>query len=42
MLRDPRVNLLVHGFPSGDVGPVYAAISGTVEMTDDSTDRSTT
>jgi PPOX class probable F420-dependent enzyme len=33
MNRDPRVNLLVHGLPV--VGPAYATISGTVELTDD-------
>ena len=33
MGRDPRVNLLVHGLPA--VGPNYATISGTVELTDD-------
>jgi PPOX class probable F420-dependent enzyme len=40
MSRDPRVNLLIHGLPTdrpnqaGD-GPNYAAISGTVQLTDD-------
>jgi PPOX class probable F420-dependent enzyme len=40
MSRDPRVNLLIHGLPvdrpneAGD-GPNYAAISGTVELTED-------
>jgi PPOX class probable F420-dependent enzyme len=33
MARDPRVNLLVHGLPV--LGPNYATISGTVELTDD-------
>jgi PPOX class probable F420-dependent enzyme len=33
MVRDPRVNLLVHGLPVG--GPDYATIAGTVELTDD-------
>lgn len=33
MLRDPRVNLLVHSLPV--TGPGYATISGTVELTDD-------
>ncbi len=33
MQRDPRVNLLVHALPV--TGPDYAAITGTVEMTDD-------
>jgi PPOX class probable F420-dependent enzyme len=35
MLRDPRVNLLVHSLPVGDAQSTYAAISGTVELTDD-------
>lgn len=40
MNRDPRVSLLIHGLPAdrpsqaGD-GPNYAAISGTVTLTDD-------
>jgi PPOX class probable F420-dependent enzyme len=40
MSRDPRVNLLIHGLPvdrpnyAGD-GPNYAAISGTVVLSDD-------
>jgi PPOX class probable F420-dependent enzyme len=40
MSRDPRVNLLIHGLPAdrpsqaGD-GPNYAAISGTVQLSDD-------
>jgi PPOX class probable F420-dependent enzyme len=33
MVRDPRVNLLVQVLPV--VGPDYATISGTVELTDD-------
>jgi PPOX class probable F420-dependent enzyme len=33
MVRDPRVNLLVHTLPV--TGPCYATISGTVELTDD-------
>lgn len=33
MIRDPRINLLVHRLPVG--GPDYATISGTVELTDD-------
>ncbi|HXA33640.1 MAG TPA: PPOX class F420-dependent oxidoreductase [Acidimicrobiales bacterium] len=33
MIRDPRVNLLVHSLPA--LGPSYATISGTVELTDD-------
>jgi PPOX class probable F420-dependent enzyme len=35
MLRDPRVNLLVHSLPVGDEGSTYATISGTVQLTDD-------
>lgn len=35
MQRDPRVNLLVHRLPVGSEGTPYAAISGTVELTDD-------
>jgi len=35
MVRDPRVNLLVHSLPVGEEGSTYAAISGTVELTDD-------
>jgi PPOX class probable F420-dependent enzyme len=34
MLRDPHVNLLVHGLPV-DAGTTYATISGTVELTED-------
>jgi PPOX class probable F420-dependent enzyme len=33
MVRDPRVNLLVHKLPVE--GPGYATITGTVELTDD-------
>jgi hypothetical protein len=33
MIRDPRVNLLVHSLPVS--GPSYATISGTVQLTDD-------
>jgi PPOX class probable F420-dependent enzyme len=33
MVRDPRVNLLVHSLPV--VGPDYATVSGAVELTDD-------
>jgi PPOX class probable F420-dependent enzyme len=33
MRRDPRVNLLVHSLPV--LGPDFATISGTVELTDD-------
>ncbi len=35
MLRDPRVNLLVHRLPAEDETSSYATISGTVELTDD-------
>jgi PPOX class probable F420-dependent enzyme len=35
LVRDPRVNLLVHSLPAGDVTSTYAAISGTAELTDD-------
>jgi PPOX class probable F420-dependent enzyme len=35
MLRDPRVNLLVHTLPVEADGSSYATISGTVELTDD-------
>jgi PPOX class probable F420-dependent enzyme len=35
MLRDPRVNLLVHVFAVGVTGAPYATISGRVELTDD-------
>lgn len=35
MLRDPRVNLLVHSLPIGEEGSTYATVSGTVELTDD-------
>ena len=35
MLRDPRVNLLVHSLPVDDEASTYATISGTVELTDD-------
>jgi PPOX class probable F420-dependent enzyme len=35
MLRDPRVNLLVHSLPVGDETSTYTTISGTVELTDD-------
>jgi PPOX class probable F420-dependent enzyme len=35
MLRDARVNLLVHTVPVDQVGSTYATISGTVELTDD-------
>jgi len=33
MARDPRVNLLIQGLPV--LGPNYATVSGTVEITDD-------
>jgi PPOX class probable F420-dependent enzyme len=35
MLRDPRVNLLVHSLPVGDEQSTYATISGRAELTDD-------
>lgn len=35
MLRDPRVNLLIHTLPVGGRGSTYATISGTVKLTDD-------
>src|ERR1700722_14898353 len=35
MLRDPRVNLLVHELPVGVTATPYATISGVVEMTND-------
>ncbi|HEY2563495.1 MAG TPA: pyridoxamine 5'-phosphate oxidase family protein, partial [Acidimicrobiales bacterium] len=35
MVRDPRVNLLVHSLPADTVASTYAAISGTAELTDD-------
>ena len=35
MLRDPRVSLLVHSLPGGEGEVTYAAISGSVELTDD-------
>jgi PPOX class probable F420-dependent enzyme len=35
MLRDPRVNLLVHRLPLGDTYPPYATISGAVDLVDD-------
>jgi PPOX class probable F420-dependent enzyme len=35
MLRDPRVNLLVHTLPVEEDGSTYATISGTVELIDD-------
>jgi PPOX class probable F420-dependent enzyme len=35
MLRDPRVNLLVHTLPVGAEGSTYATISGTVDLVDD-------
>ncbi|MGD0068450.1 MAG: PPOX class F420-dependent oxidoreductase [Streptosporangiaceae bacterium] len=35
MQRDPRVSLLVHSLPAGEGESPYAAISGTVELTDD-------
>jgi PPOX class probable F420-dependent enzyme len=35
MVRDPRVNLLVHSLPADSVDSTYAAITGTAELTDD-------
>jgi PPOX class probable F420-dependent enzyme len=35
MLRDPRVNLLVHSLPIGATAIPYATISGIVEFTED-------
>jgi PPOX class probable F420-dependent enzyme len=35
MQRDPRVALLVHSLPAGGEEITYAAISGSVELTDD-------
>jgi PPOX class probable F420-dependent enzyme len=35
MLRDPRVNLLMHTLPVGGQGSTYATIYGAVELTDD-------
>jgi PPOX class probable F420-dependent enzyme len=35
MQNDPRVNLLVHGLPGGEAEVTYAAIAGTVELSDD-------
>src|SRR5580698_8875906 len=35
MLRDPRVNLLVHVLPIGGTSSPYATISGTAELTED-------
>ena len=35
MMRDPRVTLLVHSLPAGDVLGTYASVHGTVELTDD-------
>jgi PPOX class probable F420-dependent enzyme len=35
MLRDPRVNLLVHELPVGVTATPYATISGMVEMAND-------
>jgi PPOX class probable F420-dependent enzyme len=35
MERYPRVSLLVHSLPEGEEEITYAAISGTVELTDD-------
>jgi hypothetical protein len=35
LVRDPRVNLLVHSLPVADHMGTYATISGQVELTDD-------
>jgi PPOX class probable F420-dependent enzyme len=35
MLRDPRVNLLLHTLPVEQEGSTYATISGPVELVDD-------
>jgi hypothetical protein len=35
MLRNPRVNLLLHTIPVRGEGSTYATVSGTVELTDD-------
>ncbi len=35
MLRDPRVNLLLHRVPVDDPTSTYATVSGTAELTDD-------
>jgi PPOX class probable F420-dependent enzyme len=35
MLRDPRVNLLVHGLPVNAEATTYATITGPVELTGD-------
>ena len=35
MLRDPRVNLLVHSLPVSIGTSTYATVSGSVELTDD-------
>ena len=35
MLRDPRVNLLVHSVPAEAEASTYATISGMVELTED-------
>jgi PPOX class probable F420-dependent enzyme len=35
MRRDPRVNLLVHSLPGGQGEITYAALAGTVELTED-------
>ena len=35
MLRDRRVNLLLHRLPVDDAASTYATISGTAELTDD-------
>jgi PPOX class probable F420-dependent enzyme len=35
ILREPKVNLLVHTLPVGGAGSTYATVTGTVEITDD-------
>lgn len=35
MVRDPRVNLLVHSLPAAPGASTYATVSGIVELTDD-------
>jgi PPOX class probable F420-dependent enzyme len=35
MVRNPRVNLLVHSLPVGESGTTYATVAGSVELADD-------
>lgn len=35
LMRNPRLNLLLHRLPVGSAGAAYVTISGTVEFTDD-------